>query len=279
MSFWFVRCLSLLHTGVCRSKVICFEVNSDASVTTLMLLLCFVVFHNSGVRGKHKTCASKAPGHVPSQRLVRLHLFREWRIFQGTGEGSWLVVQARSRCFFRCSMKTMQILAYLHNFLSSFSSPQSLIKTVVSNVTCFQWRVFGGVDLPRIVRPCWNTRSRKGLENGWTGAYMDLSIGDPLLATPKWPAKSCEIHKNSAMYFVRGTRSVSIALTEVSWNHFIRFSATFSKDAGQNSSFGWLQKGMNCLVIIQDDLIVTGMMFSTRSLMRGYLRSCRPEYM
>lgn len=100
MSFCFVRCLSLLHTRVCRSKVICFEINSDASGTTLMLLLCFVVFHNTGANGKHKTCASKAPGHVPSQRLVRLHLFREWRIFQGTGEGSWLVMQARSRCFF-----------------------------------------------------------------------------------------------------------------------------------------------------------------------------------
>lgn len=125
---------------------------------------------------------------MPSQRLVRLHLFREWRIFQGTGEGSWLVVQARSRCFFRCSTKTMQVLAYLPNFLS-FSTFEKH-----GGVQCnmFQWRVFGGVvfaqDRSALLEHKKPQGSREWLDRC---LYMDLSIGDgPLLATPKWPAKS-----------------------------------------------------------------------------------------
>lgn len=92
--------------------------------------------------------------------------------------------------FFRCSMKTMQILAYLHNFLS-FSSPQRLINTVVSNVTCFQWRVFGGVVFAQDRSALLEHKKPQG-SRGWLDRclYMDLSIGDPLLATPKWPAKS-----------------------------------------------------------------------------------------
>ena len=231
------RCVLFVAYLCFTSKVICFEINSDASVTTLMLLLCFVVFHNTGARGKHKTCASKAPGHVPSQRLVRLHLFREWRIFQGTGAGSWLVVQARSRCLFRCSMKTMQILAYLHNFLS-FSSPQRLIKTVVSNVTCFQWRVFGCFwrccICPGSVGPVGTQEAARV-----SGMVGQVPIYGPInwWSTTGYTKITCEIMRNSPF-------------TEVAWNHFIRFSARFSKDAGQNSSFGWLQKGMNWLVTI-----------------------------
>ncbi len=80
-----------------------------------------------------KNCESKAPGHVPSQRLVRLHLLRKWRVFQGTGEGSWLVMLVvRARCF----------VAPWNRFrfwqLCTFPSPLKLIMGRV------QFKKFGG---------------------------------------------------------------------------------------------------------------------------------------
>lgn len=127
-------------------------------------------------------------------------------------------VAARKRCRF------WHIYPIFYHF-------QRLRNTVVSNVTCSNGEFLEVSYLPRIGRPCWNTRSRKGLESGWTGAYIWTY---QLVMDHYW------LHQNDL-------RNHS---TEVTWNHLIRFSARFSKDAGQNSSFGWLQKGMNCLVTI-----------------------------
>lgn len=170
MSFCFVLCLSLLHAGVSRSKLIFFEINSDALVTTLILLLCFVFFRNTGDRGKHKK-----PARPKRQDMCRRNgwsgftYFENGAYFRAQERGVGWSCRLRSRCFFRCSMKTMQILAYLHNFLS-FSSPQNLIKTKVSNLRTCSMESFGGLDLPRIGRPCWNTRSRKGLKRNSLGS-------------------------------------------------------------------------------------------------------------
>ena len=121
-------------------------------------------------------------------------------------------------------------------------------------------------------------RVSRGFYFRWIGAYVGL-CDTVALVTPKWPAKSCEIHK-----IQRCTLSMvpdlSVAFTKSlrSRGSILFVSPPHSPKMQANSCFGWLQlKGMNCLVTIQDDLILTGMRnrFILHHHSLGYFSGCR----